>query len=95
MLTGSMVLAYDLTGDKSFLDVASNHLSTYENKLKHSDDAKSGMNDHDVGFVFYPSCVALYKRTGNEEAKQLALRAALHTYNVAYSQRVKFIFVIH
>ena len=64
MLTGCMILAYDLTGEQCFLDTAVAHLPTYANKLKNTTDYKSGMNDHDVGFMFSPSCVALYKRTG-------------------------------
>lgn len=91
MLTGCMILAYDLTGEQCFLDTAIAHLPTYENKLRNTLDYKSGMSDHDVGFIFSPSCVALYKRTGNEKAKEIALNAARHLYNVSYSQRGGFI----
>lgn len=90
LLTGCMVLAYDLTGEKCFLDTAIAHLPTYLKRLDNSFDYNYDLHCHDVGFVFTPSCVALYKRTGNEEAKALAIRAARHLYNVSYSHRGGF-----
>ena len=37
---------------------------------------KIEVDHHDMGFLYTPSCVAAYKLTGNEEAKETALLAA-------------------
>jgi len=87
MHTGTLILAYQLTGEQKFLDAALSHLPIYRKRL----DEKRGLQDHDVGFVFVPSCVALYKLTGNEEAKKIALEAAEYFYNYSYSQKGGFI----
>ncbi|MBQ4630977.1 MAG: glycoside hydrolase family 88 protein [Clostridia bacterium] len=87
MHTGVLILAYKLSGDKKFLDAAIGHLPTYRERI----DTKYKLQDHDVGFVFSPSCIALYELTGNEEAKQIALEAAEYFYNCSYSKEGKFI----
>lgn len=87
MYTGTYWLAYELSGKSIFRDMAEKHLATYKRRI----DEKIGMGDHDVGFVFSPSCVANYKITGNEEAKKIALDAALHLYDFSYSKKGKFI----
>lgn len=87
MYTGCFWLAYEMTGQKFFKDVAEEHLRTYKQRL----DEKIGMDDHDVGFVFSPSCVAAYKITGNELARQYALDAADYLYKHSYSKEGKFI----
>lgn len=87
MLTGTYLLAYELTGNKKFRELVEKHLPTYRYRLDH----KIGMSDHDVGFAFSPSCVAAYKVLGDEEARQIALEAADHFYNFSYSQKGGFI----
>jgi len=87
MHTGVLILAYKLSGNKKFLDAATGHLQTYRERI----DTKYKLQDHDVGFVFSPSCIALYELTGNEEAKQIALEAAEYFYNCSYSKEGKFI----
>jgi len=87
MHTGVLILAYKLSGNKKFLDAAIGHLQTYRERI----DTKYKLQDHDVGFVFSPSCIALYKLTGNEEAKQIALEAAEYYYNTGYSKEGGFI----
>ncbi|MBO5370582.1 MAG: glycoside hydrolase family 88 protein [Clostridia bacterium] len=91
MHTGTLILAYQLTGEQKFLDATINHIPTYQHRFDNRAERKYDMNSHDVGFAFSPSMVALYKLTGNEDAKRLALGAALHFYNIAYSERGKFI----
>ena len=91
MQTGAFWLAYEITGNKIFKDVAEHHLSTYKTRL----DEKIGMDDHDVGFVFTPSCVAAYKITGNELAREYALEAAKYLYEKSYSKEGKFIIRSH
>lgn len=87
MYTGCYWLAYELTGDDFFRKTAESHLETYRKRV----DECIGMNDHDVGFVFTPSCVAQYKITGNEEAKKAALDACKYFYDNSYSKEGKFI----
>lgn len=70
--TGLYNLAYLYSGDTTFLKVAKSHLKYYIEASKHPELN----NDHDTGFKYTPSCVAAYKITGDEEAREAALRAA-------------------
>ncbi len=72
--TGMLWLAYEATGDKKYLERAMSHIPSYYERI----DKKIGVNHHDMGFVFVPSCVAAYKLTGDEQAKQAAVKAADH-----------------
>lgn len=85
--TGVFLLAYELSGDKRFLDVAKNHMTSYKKRL----DEKINLGDHDVGFVYSPSVVAYHKLTGDEAAKQMAILAAEHLYVDGYSEKGGFI----
>lgn len=76
MFTGCFWLAYLLSGDVKFKNVALKHLETYKWRL----DEKVGLNDHDVGFVFSPSCVGGWLADGNEFAKELAIKGAEELY---------------
>ncbi|MBO5369803.1 MAG: glycoside hydrolase family 88 protein [Clostridia bacterium] len=87
MHTGTILLAYELTGDERFLECAKKHIPSYKKRL----DEKIGLWSHDVGFVYSPSIVALYKLTGDEELRTLALGAAEHLYNASYSQKGGFV----
>ena len=87
MYTGCFWLAYEITGNKFFKEVAESQLPTYGRRI----DEKIGMDDHDVGFVFTPSCIAAYKLTGNEVAKNYAISAAKYFHDVSYSKKGKFI----
>ncbi len=91
MYTGCFWHAYLLTGDPFFKEVAESHLPSYQKRL----DEKIGMDDHDVGFVFTPSCVAAYRLTGNEDARRMALEAAEYFYKYSYSKEGKFIIRYH
>lgn len=87
MHTGCFLLAYELSADRRFLDVAEKHLPTYKSRI----DNEIGMHDHDVGFAFSPSCVGMYKVMGNEAAKETALRAANFLYDHSYMEKGGFI----
>ena len=87
MYTGSYLMAYQLTGDQFFADVVNEHIESYINREAN----KIGMGDHDVGFVFVPSCVGAYKILGSRTAKAAAERAVEYYYNTGYSQEGKFI----
>lgn len=91
MFTGCYWLAYELTGNKFFKDVAEKHFATYKRRF----DKKIGLDDHDVGFVFLPSCVSQYRITGDEKARKTALDAAKYFYETGYSREGKFIIRMH
>ena len=88
MYTGCFWLAYELSGNEFFKDVAlKQHLPTYQERL----DAMRGLDDHDVGFVYMPGCVSAYKMVGDEGAKETALKTFDYYYNTSYSKDGKFI----
>lgn len=68
---GMMALAYDRTGDKAFLAHADDYLASFTRRL----DTRTGIS-HDLGFLYTLTGVALYKTTGSQQAKAMALRAA-------------------
>lgn len=68
---GMMALAYDRTGDAAFLAHAEDYLASFQDRL----DRKVGIS-HDLGFLYTLTGVALYKLTGSEKARAMALQAA-------------------
>lgn len=70
--TGILWLAYDVTGDKKYMDTAKKQLPTFEKRIYE----KIGVDHHDMGFLYIPSCVAAYKLTGDINAKNAAVAAA-------------------
>lgn len=87
MHTGLYLLAYELSGNKKFRDVAEAQIHTYRERL----DKRYHLGTHDVGFTYTPSCVAYYKIFGDEKARQTALDAAEYFYNYSYSEKGGFI----
>ncbi len=87
MHTGCYLLAYEATGKQIYLDVAKHHLKSYEQRIKED----INLSDHDVGFVYSPSCVAYYRLTGDEYAKELGLKAADILYDRCYTEKGGFI----
>lgn len=87
MLTGTYLLAYELTGNKRFREVAERQLHTYRERF----DKQINISDHDIGFVFSPSVVAAYKLWGKEAEHKLALEAADYLYRYSYSKKGGFI----
>ena len=85
--TGTYLLAYKLTGDKCFLQVAKKHIKSFKHRL----DNLIELSDHDVGFLYSPSCVLMHLLTGDKLSEQVALDAAEHLYNHSYSQKGGFI----
>ena len=80
MNTGIYWLAYELSGNEKFKAVAEKMLPTYQYRL----DNKIGFEDHDVGFVYSPSCVAAYKKFGHTELKDMLLEAVDYYYRKSY-----------
>ena len=87
MHTGLYLLAYELSGNKKFRDVAEAQIPTYRERL----DKRHHLGTHDVGFTYTPSCVAYYKIFGDEKVRQTALDAAEYFYNYSYSEKGGFI----
>ena len=87
MYAGCFWLAYQLTGKHTFKKIAEELTATFRERL----DKRIGVDDHDVGFAFSPSCVAEYKINGTKEPKKTALDAAEYFYNTSYSKEGKFI----
>ena len=66
---GLLIAAYLHTRDEKYIDLAR------ERMLLVAPRASDG-NTHDIGFIFYPSAVALFHVTGDEQYADLAARAA-------------------
>lgn len=69
---GSVWLAYEATGDKSFRYAAQiqvqSHLHRIENRIS--------TDHHDMGFMYNPSCVAAWQLVGDKDGRTAALLAA-------------------
>lgn len=91
MYTGSYLMAYQLTGDERFREIVMQLVDSFIER----EENRVGMDDHDVGFVFVPSCVGAYKVFGSEDARDAALRAVQYYYATSYSQQGKFIIRSH
>lgn len=87
MQTGVYWLAYELSKKSCFLEIAAKQTETFRNRL----EKKAGMDDHDVGFAFTPSCIAGYKVTGREEYRKTALDACEYYYRTSYAKKGGFI----
>jgi unsaturated chondroitin disaccharide hydrolase len=71
---GAIWLAYDLTGDERYLREAMSHVDSFARRV----EQQVGLQTHDLGFLYTLSCVAAWRRTGDETAKRAALAAADH-----------------
>lgn len=69
--TGMLWQMYEATGDECYKKAAEGT----EDRLA---EILAGFNntDHDIGFLFLPSAVANYRKTGNEQARIRGLKAA-------------------
>jgi len=70
--TGMLVLAYQLTGEEKYINLAKELDLTFFNRV----DNMVGMGDHDIGFNFTLSTVATYKATGEEIYREKSIAAA-------------------
>ena len=84
--TGMLWHAYELTGDSKYMLTANGQISSFYDRI----EGKIGVNHHDMGFLYIPSCVAAYKLDGNIHAKNAALMAADHLIT-RYHEEAKFI----
>lgn len=72
--SGMLWLAYEISGAAKYRRVAEEQLNLHRRRL----DEQIKIDTHDLGFLYTLSGVAAFKLTGNQEAKNLALKAAEH-----------------
>lgn len=70
--TGILWHAYQLTEDEKYMEVALRQMPAYYDRILE----KKGVDHHDMGFVYSPSCVAAWKIDRNETARAAAIMAA-------------------
>lgn len=70
--TGMLWLSYELSGQASFRTLAETHVASFDHRQRE----RIATNHHDLGFLYSLSCVAGYKLTGSEQARDAALGAA-------------------
>ncbi|MBQ6895395.1 MAG: glycoside hydrolase family 88 protein [Clostridia bacterium] len=71
---GVFNLAYALSGDKEFLDLASKYDSFFEKRIENGDEFLK--LDHDVGMIFLPAMGFRYHLSPNEKDKAILIKAA-------------------
>lgn len=84
--TGILWNAYELTGNSTYKNVATDQVDSFYYRIEN----KIGVNHHDMGFLYSPSCVAAYQLTGNEKAREAAIMAADHLLT-RYHEKGEFI----
>ena len=82
---GELWLAYTVTGDEKFKNLAQMRTTYLEHVL-----TEPQRFSHDLGFVYSLSAVADYKLTRNPNAKEIALKAAF-ALSMRYRKKAKFI----
>lgn len=70
--TGMLWLSYELSGKQVFRNTAEVHVEDFYTRQRE----RIATNHHDLGFLYSLSCVAGYKLTGSEQARDAALGAA-------------------
>ena len=84
--TGMIWLAYEMTGQDKFRQLADKHSQSFKERL----DGYVAVDTHDIGFMYTLSCVADYRLTGSKTAKATALDAADHLMR-RYKEKGEFI----
>lgn len=70
--TGQIWLAYEWSKAEEFKKAGQIQAKSFLDRI----DRKVEVEHHDMGFLYSPSCVAAYKLTGDEKAKEAAIKAA-------------------
>jgi len=70
--TGEINVMYELTGKQEFKQKALEHVGDFKFRI----DEGISIDNHDMGFLYSPSCVAAYILYGSEDGKTSALKAA-------------------
>ncbi len=84
--SGILWHAYQMTGNEKYKEVALGQIPSYVKRI----EERLGVNHHDMGFLYTPSCVAAWKLCGNEDAKRAAILAADNLIS-RYNERGGFI----
>lgn len=71
---GMLWLAYEHTGQDEYRDAAAAHVARFVDRLDRGED----LDTHDLGFLYTLSCVVPWRLTGDEVARDAALRAVDH-----------------
>ncbi len=69
---GSIWLAYEATGDKTFRYAAQIQVQSFLHRIVNRIET----DHHDMGFLYSPSCVAGWKLVGDEDGRRAAILAA-------------------
>lgn len=69
---GEIWLAYERTHDEAFRRAGLALVDSFDRRIRR----RVKVAHHDMGFLYTPSCVAAYKLTGDEKARQAAILAA-------------------
>ena len=70
--TGQLWLAYEYTKEDCFKEAANIQVDSFLERI----EKKIDVDHHDMGFLYFPSCVAAYKLDGSTNGKKAALLAA-------------------
>ncbi len=70
--TGEIWLAYEQTGSERLRAAGERQVESFLKRIRDKVDVAH----HDMGFLYSPSCVAAWKLTGNEHARDAAVLAA-------------------
>lgn len=70
--TGELWLTYEYSNDEKLKAAGEIQIESFLNRI----DQKIGVDHHDMGFLYSPSCVAGYKLTGSQKGKEAAIKAA-------------------
>ena len=69
---GEICLAYEHTHNEIFIHAAQIQVESFLHRIENHIE----VDHHDMGFLYSPSCVSVYKLTGNEHSRKAALLAA-------------------
>ena len=69
---GMLWLAWEITGENVFRETAEARIADFRSRL----EKRIEVETHDLGFLYTLSCVAPWKLTGSELAKESAIKAA-------------------
>lgn len=72
MWTGEINVMYEVTGDDFFKNKALEHVDSFYDRI----DRMISIINHDMGFLYSPSCVASYMLYKSEKGKLAAVKAA-------------------
>lgn len=86
MWTGEINVLYELTGEKIFKQKALEHVGDFKFRI----DEMLNINNHDMGFLYSPSCVAAYNLYESLDGRDSAIKAANYLIS-RFQEKGKFI----